>query len=99
MRDKHDILSLNSSITSSQLAQLQSDHRSLTESKHALQNKHDEDIKLIKSLQTNLSRETRLKHEFSSQKQKLEEDKRKMQSQLSNLGKFFISSIIIYVHT
>ncbi|XP_026789529.3 asialoglycoprotein receptor 1 [Pangasianodon hypophthalmus] len=83
--DKHDILSLNSSIISSQLAQLQSDHRSLTESKNALQNQHDEDVKMIKSLQTNLGRETRLKNELNSQKQKLEEDKRKIQSQISNL--------------
>ncbi|XP_034164115.1 C-type lectin domain family 10 member A-like isoform X2 [Pangasianodon hypophthalmus] len=83
--DKHDILSLNSSINCSQLVQLQSDHRSLTESKNALQNQHDEDVKMIKSLQTNLSRETRLKNELILQNQKLEEDVRKMQSQISNL--------------
>ncbi|KAF4084260.1 hypothetical protein AMELA_G00126510 [Ameiurus melas] len=82
---KHGILSLNSSIISSQLARLESDHKSLTESKNTLQNKHDEDVKLMKSLQINLSRETRLKNELNSQKQKLEEDKQKLQSQISNL--------------
>ncbi|KAI5102545.1 CD209 antigen [Silurus meridionalis] len=85
VNDKHDILSLNSSIISSQLARLQSDHKSLTESKNALQNKHDEDVKLIKSLQINMRRETNSKNELNSQKQKLEEDKRKLQSQLSHL--------------
>ncbi|TSM77362.1 Asialoglycoprotein receptor 1 [Bagarius yarrelli] len=83
--DKHDILSLNSSVISSQLAKLQSDQRSLTESRNALQTKHDEDVKRIKSLQVDLNRETRLKNELNSQKQKLEEDKRKLQSQISNL--------------
>lgn len=85
MSDKHGILSLNTSIISSQLARLESDQKSLTESKNALQNKHDEDVKLMKSLQINLSREIRLKNELNLQKQKLEEDKRKMQSQISNL--------------
>lgn len=95
MTDKHNILSLNSSVISSQLAQLQSDHRILTESKNELQNKHDEDVKQIKTLQINLSRETRLKNDLNSQKQKLEEDKRKMQSQLSNLGKVFFFLVIM----
>ncbi|KAI5618871.1 CD209 antigen [Silurus asotus] len=83
--DKHDILSLNSSIISSQLARLQSDNRNLTESKNALQNKHDEDVKLIKSLQINMRKETNAKNELNSQKQKLEDDKSKLQSQLLHL--------------
>ncbi|KAK2843593.1 hypothetical protein Q7C36_011808 [Tachysurus vachellii] len=78
VNDKHGILSLNSSIISSQLAQLQSDHRNLTESNNALQKKHDEDVKKITSLEINLN-------DLKSQKQKLEEDKRKLQSQISNL--------------
>ncbi|XP_047677059.1 hepatic lectin-like [Tachysurus fulvidraco] len=85
VNDKHGILSLNSSVISSQLAQLQSDHRSLIESKNALQNKHEEDVRKIKSLEINLNKETTLNTDLSSKKQKLEEDKRKLQSQISNL--------------
>ncbi|KAK2843592.1 hypothetical protein Q7C36_011807 [Tachysurus vachellii] len=85
VNDKHGILSLNSSIISSQLTQLQADHRSLTESKNALKNKHDEDVRKITTMQINLNRETRLKNDLNSQKQKLEEDKKKLQSQILNL--------------
>ncbi|GAA6092398.1 hepatic lectin-like, partial [Tachysurus ichikawai] len=85
VNDKHGILSLNSSVISTQLAQLKSDHRSLTESKNALQNKHDEDVRKITSLEIDLNRETRLKNDLNSQKQTLEEDKRKLQSQILNL--------------
>lgn len=83
-------MSLNSSVISSQLAQLQSEHRKLTELKSVLQKKHDEDVNRIRSLEIDLTRETRLKSDLNSQKQKLGEDKRKMQSQISNLGKIFI---------
>ncbi|XP_053365827.1 C-type lectin domain family 4 member G-like [Clarias gariepinus] len=85
VNNKHDILSFNSSIISSQLAKLQSDHRGLIESKNTLQKKHDEDVKQIQNLQINLNRETDSKKTLNSQKQKLEEDKRKLQSQISNL--------------
>ncbi|KAK3563777.1 hypothetical protein QTP86_034498, partial [Hemibagrus guttatus] len=85
VNNKHDILSYNSSVISSQLAQLQSDHRSLTESRNELKNQHIEDVKKITSLQGDLSKETRLKNELRSQKQKLEDDKTKLQSQISNL--------------
>ncbi|KAG7328483.1 hypothetical protein KOW79_008427 [Hemibagrus wyckioides] len=85
VNNKHDILSLNSSVISSQLAQLQSDHKSLTESRNELKIQHIEDVKKITSLQVDLSRETRLKNELRSQKQKLENDKTKLQSQMSHL--------------
>ncbi|KAF5909583.1 C-type lectin domain family 4 member E-like, partial [Clarias magur] len=85
VNDKYDDMSLNSSIINSQLVQLQSDHRSLTESKNALQKKHDEDVQQIQTLQINLKRETDMRKTMNSQNQKLEEDKKKMQSQISTL--------------
>ncbi|KAI4892284.1 hypothetical protein NFI96_012002 [Prochilodus magdalenae] len=83
--DNHDSLFLNSSRISSQLEQLRSDHKSLIESKKALQDKHDEDTKQIKSLQTNIATETRLKNELQYQNRDLREEKRKLKSQLTNL--------------
>ncbi|XP_036448857.1 C-type lectin domain family 4 member E-like [Colossoma macropomum] len=83
--DDHNSLSLNTSRINSELAQLKSDHKSLIESKKALQDKHDEDTKQIKSLQTNLATETRLKNELQSQNRDLREEKRKLKSQLTNL--------------
>ncbi|KAG7328484.1 hypothetical protein KOW79_008428 [Hemibagrus wyckioides] len=85
VNNKHDILSLNSSVISSQLAQLQSEYKSLNESRNELKIQHTEDVKKITSLQVNLSSETRLKNELRSQKQKLEDDKTKLQSQMSHL--------------
>lgn len=86
MTDSHDSLSLNSSRVSFQLEQLRSDHKSLIESKKALLVKQDEDTKLIKSLQSKLGTETRQKNELQSVNQNLQEEKRKLKSQLKNLG-------------
>ncbi|XP_076834617.1 uncharacterized protein LOC143480696 isoform X2 [Brachyhypopomus gauderio] len=83
--ETHNTLTLNSSRISSQLAHLQSEHSSLTESRKTLQNKLDEDTKKITSLQQNLNTMTKLKNDLSSQNQNLQQEKRKLQSQISNL--------------
>ncbi|XP_072546303.1 uncharacterized protein [Salminus brasiliensis] len=81
----HSNLSVNTSKISSQLAQLTSDHKSLTESKKLIENQHEEDTKQIKSLRSDLSTETRLKNELQSQNRALQEEKRKLNFQLRNM--------------
>ncbi|XP_066504515.1 CD209 antigen-like protein D [Hoplias malabaricus] len=83
--DSHYNLSLNSSRTSSQIAQLRSDLKNLNDTTKALQNKQNEDTNLIRSLQALLRTETRLKSEQQSQNRNLQEDKQKLKSQLLHL--------------
>ncbi|XP_062863177.1 C-type lectin domain family 4 member E-like [Trichomycterus rosablanca] len=83
--DKHDTLSLNSSKIFAQLAQLQSDHKSLTESKTALQKKHNEDTRLITSLRSDMNAQTRLKDNLQTQNRNLQEETGKLKTQLTNL--------------
>ncbi|KAK1793247.1 hypothetical protein P4O66_011643 [Electrophorus voltai] len=83
--ESQNTLSLNTSRINFQLAQLQSEHNSLIESKKALQNKHSEDTKTIASLQSDMNRMTRLKNDLSSQNHDLQEEKRKLKSQITNL--------------
>ncbi|XP_007257419.2 hepatic lectin [Astyanax mexicanus] len=85
VNDSHSTLSLNSSKISSQLAQLKSEHKSLTESKKVLENQHQEDAKRIKSFQSDLNTQTRLKNDLQTQNRALQEEKRKLKSQLTNM--------------